>query len=312
MSDTAKPQVVEVDGLVKGYGTVEAVRDVDLTVRSGQMYGLIGPDGAGKTTLLRILCGLLLRDEGSLNLMGYDPGIEQHKLKELIGYMPQRFSLYPDLSVAENMRFFADIYHIGKSERLSRTERLLKFSRLGPFSERKASALSGGMKQKLALSCTMIHTPDLLILDEPTTGVDPVSRGEFWDILAELKKEGVTILVTTPYMDEAALCDEISLMYGGRILASGTPDRITADFPFKLIQVYTESAYEVSEVLKDVREFEAVVIYGDRVHVLVHDAKVGIELVRNTLIQTGLPFHSIQEGSPDLEDVFVYLVGLEK
>jgi ABC-type multidrug transport system ATPase subunit len=164
------------------------------------------------------------------------------------------------------------------------------------------------MKQKLALSCAMIHTPEFLILDEPTTGVDPVSRGEFWDILAELKKEGVTILVTTPYMDEAALCDEISLMYSGEILASGTPDSITQNFPHKLIQVYTESAYKVAETLKDTGAFESVVIYGDRVHVAVHDPAAGIKQIKSKLMSARLPVHSIKEGIPDLEDVFVYLV----
>lgn len=300
---------VKVRNLRKSFGSIEAVQGMNLELRSGEMYGLIGPDGAGKTTVLRILCGLLVADDGEVRLLGFDPVRQPERIRDVIGYMPQKFSLYPDLTVAENMRFFTDIYHVSKAERLRITERLVQFSRLGPFADRKAGALSGGMKQKLALSCTLIHTPKLLILDEPTTGVDPVSRGEFWDILRDLRQEGVTILVTTPYMDEASLCDRISLMFEGYILAEGTPDQIIAEFPEHIIRVYTGRPQEVAEILKQKGDFRSVHVFGDRVHVAVKDVKKSKQLIEQLLEKSSADYGSIAEAKPDLEDVFVNRVG---
>ncbi len=304
--------VILVEDLVKSYDQVSAVKSLDLEVVSGAMYGLIGPDGAGKTTLLRVLCGLLTPDSGEVQVLGFNPITELARIKDAIGYMPQRFSLYPDLSVAENMRFFADIYRIPKQERIERTERLMQFSRLEPFKDRMAHALSGGMKQKLALSCTLMHTPKLLILDEPTTGVDPVSRVEFWNILRELKDQGVTILVTTPYMDEASLCDRAALMYDGKILAEGTPDQITERYPNKLIRVITEEAHNAAEALKPNEAFESVELYGDRVHVAVRETARGIDLSKELLGRNNVTYDSVAKCEPHLEDIFVHLVKQEE
>jgi len=304
--------IVSVKGLSKSYGSTKAVSNLDLEIQAGQRFGLIGPDGAGKTTLLRILCGLILPDGGQVRVLEFDPVKELNRIKDGVGYMPQRFSLYPDLTVAENLRFFADAYRVTKTDRLRSTERLMQFSRLEPFKDRRAAALSGGMKQKLALSCTLIHTPRLLILDEPTTGVDPVSRGEFWDILNELRGQGVTILVTTPYMDEAARCDRVALMHEGRILARGTPADVIAGFPDRIVRIYTSRPHAAAEILKAGDRFPSVQLFGDRVHVVVKDVWHSIENMRALLTQSGHSFGSIEEGAPELEDVFVSLLSQSK
>ena len=308
MNGRSQDPIISVRGLAKSFDGLPAIRSLDLEVRADQMFGLIGPDGGGKTTLLRILCGLVIPDAGDVQVLGFDSVRDQDRIKDDIGYMPQRFSLYPDLTVAENLRFFADIYSVPRAEREQRTERLMEFSRLAPFARRRAGALSGGMKQKLALSCTLIHTPRLLILDEPTTGVDPVSRGEFWEILAELRRQGVTILVTTPYMDEAARCDCAALMYQGQILTRGTPDQITGQCPHKLIRVYTPKAQVAAQILKESSQYSSVELYGDRVHVAALDLKRDLKSVEQTLQQANIPFSSMEEAEPELEDTFVYLV----
>ncbi|MCX6640737.1 MAG: ABC transporter ATP-binding protein [bacterium] len=287
---------------------VQALRSFDLEVKTGEMFGLIGPDGAGKTTFMRILCGLLLPDSGQVAVLGFDPVTQQHKIKQDIGYMPQRFSLYQDLTVEENLNFFTDIFQVPRQERSARTQRLLEFSRLGPFSKRRAGALSGGMKQKLALSCTLIHTPKLLILDEPTTGVDPVSRGEFWDILGELQQQGVTILVSTPYMDEAARCDRVALTYAGQILALGTPDQIAGQFPHQLVRIFTRQPYDVAAALRQLEILHSVELYGDHVTVALDDPVTVVEIIRKNLDKRGYSYTSIDSGQADLEDTFVYLM----
>lgn len=305
----SRKKAVKVRDLHKSFGSIEAVQGMNLELRFGEMYGLIGPDGAGKTTVLRILCGLLIPDGGEVRVLDFDPVSQLERIRDAIGYMPQRFSLYPDLTVAENMRFFADIYSVPKAERIRITERLLQFSRLGPFADRKAGALSGGMKQKLALSCTLIHTPKLLILDEPTTGVDPVSRGEFWEILRDLRREGVTILVTTPYMDEASLCDRVSLMFQGRVLAEGTPDQIISEFPEHIIRVYTEHPQDVAKILKQEGRFKSVHVFGDRIHVAVKEVNESKQLIKQLLEISRADYGSMAEAKPDLEDVFVNRIG---
>ena len=214
---------VTVRDLRKNFAGENALAGLDLEVPAGSLFGLLGADGSGKTTLFRILATLLAPDGGEAAVLSCDVRTQAREIRGRIGYMPQRFSLYEDLSVQENMLFFADIFCVAPDKRLERIERLLKFSRLSLFRDRRAGALSGGMKQKLALSCALIHTPELLILDEPTTGVDPLSRREFWSILKELNRSGVTILTSTPYLDEAAFCDGIALFHQGRVLLSGAP-----------------------------------------------------------------------------------------
>ncbi len=308
MTIASDPPIVTVRELRKSYGDIPALQGLNLEIFRGEMYGLIGPDGAGKTTLLRILCGLITPDAGSARVLGFDPIQEQNRIKAHIGYMPQRFSLYPDLTVAENLHFFARIFRVPKAEEERLTRRLLEFSRLAPFSDRKAGALSGGMKQKLALSCTLIHTPKLLILDEPTTGVDPVSRNEFWEILEGLRREGVTVLVTTPYMDEAARCDRVSLIYQGSALAGGAPQQITAAFPYALLRVYTPQPHVAANLLRQMGDFPSVHIYGDRIHVAVGASAQASDPIRQILDGGKCPFSLIEVAEPSLEDTFVYLL----
>ncbi len=296
---------IVLEGLFKSHGDVPAVRGLSLSVPAGTICGLIGPDGAGKTTAMRVLCGLLRADRGSARVLGHDCGTASREVKRHLGYMPQRFSLYPDLTVAENLRFFADLFDVPAAERRQRDAELMAFSRLEPFRGRRAGLLSGGMKQKLALSCTLIHTPAVLILDEPTTGVDPVSRREFWRILRDLASRGLALLVSTPYMDEAALCDDIVLMHGGRALAQGAPQAVAASFPRRLLEVTGLDPAEAARRLRaaaiaglDVQR------YGDRLH-LVHDDQAQAEAATRALAGTGAVLAPLAAG---VEDVFVEMM----
>jgi len=222
--------MIQLEAVSKSFGEVAAVSDVTLNIRRGDTVGLVGSDGAGKTTLLRLVAGMILPGEGRIYVGGLDAVGQRSRVKELIGYMPQRFGLYPDLSVGENLDFFLDIFSIYGKERTRRRQRYLGFSNLLPFVDRRAGDLSGGMKQKLGLACVLVHQPDVLILDEPTNGVDPVSRQEFWNILAEMRKNGMTIFVSTAYLDEGEKCDRLMLMHNARILTTDTPARIQAGF----------------------------------------------------------------------------------
>ena len=298
---------IEIIGLHKSYNATRAVDDLSLTVNRGEMVGLIGPDGAGKTTTMRILCGLLKPDEGRCLVGGADVARETYKVRSFIGYMPQRFSLYPDLTVFENLRFFADLFSVPKFEREKRIERLLVFSRLGQFSKRKAMHLSGGMKQKLALSCTLVHTPKILFLDEPTTGVDPVSRREFWQILKELLAEGVTILVTTPYMDEAAQCDRVALIHQGKKLAEDVPGRIPHLLDKTIIELKCSEPVKYARLLKDCRGIDSVQIFGDRLHLAGADGRIMRASIEQKLQDEGVSL-ALSTVSPSIEDVFVNLM----
>ena len=231
---------VEASGLGKKFGDVTALENISFAVPEGKLVGLIGADGAGKSTLMRILVTLIRPDSGGARVLGRDAAAEFAAIRALIGYMPQRFSLYGDLSVRENLLFFADVFGVPGAERARRMEQLLQFSRLDDFQNRRAANLSGGMKQKLALSCSLIHTPRLLFLDEPTTGVDPLSRQEFWRILFDLKKQGITIVVSTPYMDEAVDCDLLLLLHRGKILRHGSPADLLAGYPLVIYKVISE------------------------------------------------------------------------
>lgn len=292
--------------LHKAYGATPAVRGLSLAVPPGSICGLIGPDGAGKTTAMRVLCGLLAPDGGAARVLGHDSLAASRRLKQHLGYMPQRFSLYPDLTVAENLRFFADLYAVPAAERVARERELMDFSRLGPFRDRRAGRLSGGMKQKLALCCTLIHTPEVLVLDEPTTGVDPVSRREFWRILRDLAGRGLALLVSTPYMDEAALCDEVVLMHGGVAISRGSPADVAASFPRRLLAVTAPDLPAAGERLRraavpglEVRRF------GDRLH-LVYDDEAQAAAAAAALAGLGA---RLEPAVPGIEDVFVEMMG---
>jgi len=300
---------VRVEGIEKRFGDTVALSGVGFSVEAGEMFGLIGPDGAGKTTLIRILTSLIDPDKGEARVLGYSVSAEPGRVREAIGYMPQHFSLYPDLSVAENLHFFADLFGVAAAERRRRTEELLAFSRLGDFVKRRAGALSGGMKQKLALSCALIHTPKLLVLDEPTTGVDPVSRHDFWEMLARLRSQGVTIVVSTPYMNEAALCRRMVLIHEGNILAAGNADEISGLFPGAIYALFGGDLRAISARLRPSVPAEFVRVLGDRVHVIVlADARGAIEALIDSMEREGVVARATREVPPGIEDTFVTLM----
>jgi len=296
---------VTVESLCKSYGDIHALKGFSFNVDKASMYGFIGPDGAGKTTFMRIASCLLLQDSGSVTISGFDTLKSSSQVKRVIGYMPQQFSLYSDLSVEENLKFFADLFGIRGKKRRERIERLLDFSRLGPFIKRRAGNLSGGMKKKLALSCTLIHTPDVLLLDEPTTGVDPVSRHEFWDILAEVKSGGTTIIVSTPYMDEAEQCDRVGFVMNGTLISEGLPDEFPRLFKKEILAVRGHTIVRRTknllfpDIVIDVR------VFGDRLHLTVENAHESIQVIRDFLNKSGIDDVILEPVTPSMEDVFV-------
>ncbi|MFA6958831.1 MAG: ABC transporter ATP-binding protein [Thermoanaerobaculia bacterium] len=300
--------VVTVRSLVRRYGDVTAVAGIDFDVRRGEMFGLIGPDGAGKTTTLRCVLGLLQPDGGEVRTVGLDPVRQATELSHHVGYLSQRFSLYGDLSVDENIAFFADVH--GVRDWKPRRDELLELLRMAPFRERLAERLSGGMKQKLALACTLIHTPELLVLDEPTTGVDPVSRRDFWKILARLQREGLTLLLTTPYLDEAERCGRIALMDRGRFLAADEPDAIRASAAGLLLEVIAWPKRQAAEWLLKAPGVHDVQTFGERLHVALPEAlpSEGAAIAAKLhagLEATGLTVTSVRPIVPTLEDVFI-------
>ncbi|MDH6358115.1 ABC transporter ATP-binding protein [Parabacteroides sp. PF5-9] len=260
---------IQINQISKSYGNVVAVDNISLEVRAGELFGLIGPDGAGKTSLFRILTTLILPDEGNASVCGLDIIKDYRKIRTIVGYMPGRFSLYQDLTVEENLTFFATVFNTTIKENYELIQDI--YVQIEPFKNRRAGKLSGGMKQKLALCCALIHRPEVLFLDEPTTGVDPVSRTEFWDMLDELKKQGITILVSTPYMDEASRCDRIALMRSGQTLSIDTPEQIRHSFDFPLWSVRSADMYKL---LIDLREFPqtySCYSFGDSQHLTLQE-----------------------------------------
>ncbi len=298
-------QAIETNNLSKRFDKTPAVNDLNLSVEQGKIFGLIGPDGAGKTTTIRLLCGLYKIDGGSATLLGFDITKDSEKVKDNIGYMSQKFSLYGDLSVEENLDFFSDIHLVPENEKQKRKKELLAFSRLDKFKDRPAQNLSGGMKQKLALACTLIHTPKVLFLDEPTTGVDPVSRREFWQIIRSLVP-AVTIFVTTPYMDEAQMCDRIALIHQGSILTSGTPDEIKQRMRSQVIELSCGEIRPAARILEGQFSFE---VFGDKLHIISEDAAADMPVIRNILEGKGIRACSLSKIDPSLEDVFVWMMG---
>lgn len=294
---------IEIHNLSKSYGKLQALSNVSLEVRQGELFGLIGPDGAGKTTLFRLLTTLLKPTTGNAKVEGLDIVKDYRAIRARVGYMPGRFSLYPDLTVEENLNFFAALFGVKVSDSYDLVAPIYK--QIEPFKKRRAGKLSGGMKQKLALSCALIHRPKVLFLDEPTTGVDAVSRSEFWDMLAELKGKGITIMASTPYMDEASRCDRIALCNEGRILGIDTPDGIVSRFDAPL---YAVSAKDMFALLQEVRKCEGVEVcypFGE-VHHIVANENFDEEEIRNKLSHIeGLEIYSI---TPTIEDVFIKLM----
>lgn len=297
--------VIEARGVLKRFGSVTALGGLDLEVPAGGIFGLIGPDGAGKTTFMRLLCGLMAADSGRLRVLGLDPAAQPQVLRPQMGYMPQRFSLYPDLTVEENIVFYARLFGVPGTERKSKMERLLAFARLSEFSSRRAGALSGGMKQKLALACSLIHDPLLLVLDEPTRGVDPVSRVEFWRILREVASGGTTVLVSTAYMDEAARCERVCLLARGRSLAAGRPEELIEATPYRVLEAHVGNPVEAAPVIEALPLVRWAFALGDRVRIAV-GKDVAVEDAQ-AAIEAAVAGSRVSVSEPDMEDVFASL-----
>jgi ABC-2 type transport system ATP-binding protein len=296
---------IHAQGLRRTFGEVVAIDQLDLDVAEGEIFGLVGPDGAGKSTTMRMLTGILTSDAGTAQVPGFDVARDSEHLKEHVGYMSQRFGLYPDLTVSENIDFYADIYGIPARGRAEKVERLLSFSHLTPFKQRLAGNLSGGMKQKLGLACALIHTPRVLFLDEPTNGVDPVSRRDFWRILYQLVREGVTIFVSTAYLDEAERCNRLALLNEGRLLGVGTPDEIKGLMTGALLEVRTSAPRRTAALLRERLAGASVGLFGDRVHVVTRDPAGTERQTRDLVAAAGFELVSIRSVEPSLEDVFV-------
>ena len=287
--------MVAVSELTKRYGTVEALKGISFSAKEGEIFGIIGPDGAGKTSLFRILTTLILGDGGVASIGGLDVVKDYRKIRSTVGYMPGRFSLYQDLTVEENLNFFATVFNTTVEKNYDLVKDI--YQQIEPFKKRKAGALSGGMKQKLALSCALIHKPTVLFLDEPTTGVDPVSRKEFWEMLKRLKSQGITILVSTPYMDEASLCDRIALIQNGEIMNINAPLQIIADYPDKLYAMKAINNYHLLNELKSRTDVKSCYISGEFLHVVFEDTAI--------FSTENIEIHPIR---PTIEDCFIRLM----
>jgi len=298
--------IIEVKDLKKSYEKVDAVKGVSFSVSKGELFGLIGPDGAGKTSIFRILNTLIFPTEGEARVMGYDVIADYKKIRNNLGYMPQRFSLYQDLSVIENLEFFAQVFGTTVEENYELIKDI--YSQIEPFKNRLAGKLSGGMKQKLALSCALIHSPEVLILDEPTTGVDAVSRKEFWEMLIRLKEKGITILVSTPYMDEANLCDRVALIQNGHIMRIDKPDKITNDFGRKLGQIKTENIYQLIKDLREIDFIDTVYPFGEYLHITAKKDQLDFQILESILKSRNHVSIEIAEINANIEDCFMELM----
>ena len=301
--------LVSVNNLYKSYKKVNALDDINFEVNPGELFGFIGPDGAGKTSLFRIITTLILADKGNVSVLGYDVVKDYKVVRTKIGYMPGRFSLYQDLSVEENLNFFASVFGTTLQNNYRLIEPIYKF--LEPFKKRRAGKLSGGMKQKLALCCALIHKPDLLVLDEPTTGVDPVSRNEFWDMLQSLKADGITTIVSTPYMDEAILCDKVALIQKGKLLSIDTPVNIVNKFEKKIFGMKSEN---MAGLIKALRQYEYIYssnIFGEYIHYIDKRDKFELNEIEKYLSEAGIKNLIIKETKPGIEDCFIELMHME-
>lgn len=300
--------IISTHDLTRDFRQTRAVDGLTLDIAAGELFGLVGPDGAGKTTTLRLLAGLLSPSSGSAAVAGYDLKTQSEAIKHHIGYMAQRFSLYGELSVDENLAFFAEIYDVPPDVRAERAERLLDFAGLTDFRSRRAAQLSGGMQKKLALACTLIHQPDILLLDEPTTGVDPISRREFWHILTDLHLQGTTILVSTPYMDEADRCSRVGLMYAGKLIACAPPRALREQIGADVIEVHSadwRTARQVIATLPGVREVQT---YGEALHVLVDEGKRRQKEILRALKRQRIAVESLRIAPPRMEEAFISMI----
>jgi len=299
---------VQAYGLTKRFPGVTAVDQLSFAVQPGEIFGLVGPDGAGKTAVMRMLAGVMSPDEGTATIAGFDVVRDPEAVKNHISYMPQRFGLYEDLTVDENIRFYADLFGLNRREREQHATRLLEAAGMAEFRDRLAGKLSGGMKQKLSLTCALIHRPRVLLLDEPTTGVDPVSRREFWQILYSLLRENVTIVISTAYLDEAERCSRLALLFKGRIMLCDTPEKLKQRMPGTVLVVSSPRAREIRERLANAEGVSSVVLVGDGVHLVVDDAERRLPELRRSLDTASIPFDAITPSEPTIEDLFVAYV----
>jgi ABC-2 type transport system ATP-binding protein len=298
------PAAVTFEGVEKRFGAATALAGLTLDVRRGEMFGLIGPDGAGKTTAIRLLCGLLHADAGTVRVFGRDPVREHAWVAARVGYLSQRFSLYGDLTIDENIEFFAEIH--GVRHYKTRRDALLDMTQLTPFRGRLADRLSGGMKQKLALACTLVHEPELIVLDEPTTGVDPVSRREFWKLLSEFLARGITILMSTPYLDEAERCARVALLHDGRTLAVDEPARLRTLIGGRILEVMAAGRPDAAAVAQTLQGVADVQVFGERLHLTLEGGDdAAVDAVMRQIAATPLAGASIRAVPPSLEDVFI-------
>jgi ABC-2 type transport system ATP-binding protein len=307
MSAPAVAQI-EVEGLSKRFAGVAAVADLGFAVAEGEIFGLVGPDGAGKTTVMRMLAGVMAPESGRITIDGVDVIAEPERAKRHLSYMPQRFGLYEDLTVDENIRFYADLFEIPRRAREQRIGPLLAASNMVPFRRRLAGQLSGGMKQKLGLICALIHTPRILLLDEPTTGVDPVSRRDFWRILYSLRESGVTILISTAYLDEAERCTRLALLHQGRLKYCDTPHRLKQRMPGALVTIASRDARAVRGAIIGLDGVSSVLLVGDGVRAVVDDEARRLPELRQALASAGIPVGAIARAEPTIEDLFVALL----
>ncbi len=302
------PPIIETHNLTRDFKSNRAVDELDISIQSGELFGLVGPDGAGKTTTLRLLAGLLDITEGSAKIAGYDLESQPEAVKRKIGYMAQEFSLYDELSVLENLTFFAQLYDLDNNQIKARRDRLLSFAGLTEFENRRAAQLSGGMQKKLSLACTLIHQPPILLLDEPTTGVDPVSRREFWNILTDLHLQGTTIVISTPYMDEADRCSRVGLMYEGRMVICAPPQEIRSQIQGEIIELIPsdwQAAQQLIATLPGVLEIQT---YGESLHILVDSAKNRLPQITRVLDKQGISYRGERQTSARMEEAFISLI----
>jgi ABC-2 type transport system ATP-binding protein len=307
MNNKTSP-IITAQSLTRDFKSTRAVNALDLDIQPGALFGLVGPDGAGKTTTLRLLAGLLSITEGSAKVIGLDLATQAEAIKPQIGYMAQQSSLYAELSVLENLQFFSDIYDVPPEKLKARTERLLAFAGLSEFKERRAGHLSGGMQKKLALACTLIHQPEILLLDEPTTGVDPISRREFWNILTELHLQGTTIIVSTPYMDEADRCSLVGLMYEGKMMIIDTPTAIRSQIKGDLIQIYPkdwQTAYKLVIELPGINEVQT---YGEALHILADSGEKRLQQIKQAFKKNHIDYTNARIAPARMEEAFISLI----
>jgi ABC-2 type transport system ATP-binding protein len=306
--NSAESVIVDATGLTKRFADVTAVNGLTFAVTRGEIFGLVGPDGCGKTATMRMLAGVMRPDDGHITIDGIDVVADPEKVKPHISYMPQRFGLYEDLTVDENIRFYADLFEVPIRLRKERTQQLLAASGMTHFGEFLAGQLSGGMKQKLGLTCALVHTPQVLLLDEPTTGVDPVSRRDFWRILYELREQGVTIIISTAYLDEAERCNRLALLQAGRVLYCDTPAGLKAQMPGMLLAISSSDGRAARTAIANCAGVTHLILVGDGVHAVVDDANLRTSQLRDALLRADVQFGEIAVIQPGIEDVFVALL----